>query len=613
MSTFQPYAVAAKAWWEEESGDIASRILFATMRTWDQTTGIQQGNIRNMRLYSNKELGSLNIANYITNVGSGSDASSQNQTNAANRVSLNVIKSCVDTLCAKIAKNKIKVQFLTSGGTLEQQTRGRQLTKFMFGHQQETNAMELYKLAFRDALIFGTGFVKTIREGGKIRKERVFPDEVMTDPADGYYGNPRTLYQRRFVAKATLAEMFPEHAETIGAAQQVDMFRGDAVEPMLLVVEAWRLPCEEKGRRVLAIDGCALIDEEYKHDYFPFAVMRYSEPLLGFFGGSLPEEIAGIQLEINRVCRHIQECQRLISYPRIFVEMSSKVNPGHFVNGIGTFVPYSGTAPQVSTPQAVGAEVYNWLETLIRRAYEMSGISMLSANSQKPTGLDSGKALMVYNDIESERFVLLGQAFEKFIVDDCLRSCMLFRDGDVVSSAAKMEGLEKLRWGDIKLPNDQYLMQTFPVSSLPNTPAAKLQMVTDLKNEGYIQPEEAAELLDYPDLDSNAMVRLSPLKLIRKALENALLDGEYTPPEPFLPLPIALKTAQAYFCWAQLNKFPEERLALVQQYIEDCIAIQMAAAPMPVAPVGPGQQILEQQLGAPVTAQQPLTPAIMPT
>ncbi len=363
----------------------------------------------------------------------------------------------------------------------------------------------------------------------------------------------------------------------------------------------------------MAIDGCALVDEEYKLDQFPFAVMRYAEPLLGFFGGSLPEEIAGIQLEINRVCRHIQECQRLISYPRIFVEMSSKVNPGHFVNGIGTFVPYSGTAPQVSTPQAVGVEVYNWLETLIRRAYEMTGISMLSSTSQKPAGLDSGKALMVYNDIESERFVLIGQAFEKFIVDDCLRSCMLFRDGDVVSTASKMDGLEKLKWADIKVPDDQYVMQTFPVSSLPNTPAAKLQMVTDLKNEGYIQPEEAAELLDYPDLDSNAAVRLSPIKLIRKALENALLEGDYTPPEPFLPLPIALKTAQAYFCWAQLNNFPEKRLALVQQYIEDCIAIQMANAPMPVAPVGPGQQILEQQLGAPVASQQPLTPAIMPS
>ena len=601
-----------KAWWELEHDD-AAKVLFATMRQWDQTSGIQQANIRNMRLYSNRELGALNIANYITNAGTSPDSLAYSPGGQQNRVSFNVVKSCVDTLQAKIAKNKIKVQFLTAGGTLEQQTRGRKLTKFMFGHQQETQAFDLYKMAFRDATIFGTGFVKTIRENGKIHKERVFPDEIMVDPADGYYGNPRCMYQRRFVAKAALVERFPDRKNDIESIQSIELFRGDAVEPMLLVVEAWRQPRGGEGRHILAIDGVMLFDEPWKHDMFPFAVIKFCEPALGFFGTSLPEEIAGIQLEINRVSRHIQECQRLISVPRIFYEMTSKFNPGHFVNGIGTFIPYSGQAPTVNTPQAVGVEVYNWLDTLIRRAYEITGISQLSASSHKPSGLDSGKALMVYNDIESERFMVLGQAYEKFIVDDCERSAMLFRDGDVISSTDKSQGLDKLRWGDIKLPHDDYVMQTFPVSSLPNTPAAKLQMVTDLKNEGYIQPEEAAELLDYPDIDANAQVRLSPLRLIKKSLETALLEGKYIAPEPFMPLPIALKTAQSYFCWAQLNGFPDKRLALVQQYIEDCIAIQMAAVPNVPAPVGPGQQIMEQQLAAPVPSQQPLAPAIMPS
>jgi len=341
--------------------------------------------------------------------------------------------------------------------------------------------------------------------------------------------------------------------------------------------------------------------------------MRFCEPALGFFGTSVPEEIAGIQLEINRVCRHIQECQRLISLPRIFYEMTSKFNPGHFVNGIGTFIPYSGQPPKVDTPQAVGVEVYNWLETLIRRAYEMVGISQLSAASHKPSGLDSGKALMVYNDIESERFMLLGQSYEQFILDDCEASTLLFKDGDAIQVSDRHTGIETITWGDIKLPHDEMTMQCFPVSALPNSPAAKLQMVTDLKNEGYIAPEEASELLDYPDVDANAATRLAPMKLIRKGIETALLEGKYIAPEPFLPLPLALKTAQQYFCWGQLNDFPEKRLALVQQYIEDCIAIQMANVPQLAQPVGPAELLMQQQMAAPVTEQAPLTPAIQPT
>jgi hypothetical protein len=293
--------------------------------------------------------------------------------------------------------------------------------------------------------------------------------------------------------------------------------------------------------------------------------------------------------------------------------MTSKFNPGHFVNGIGTFIPYSGQAPKVDTPQAVGVEVYNWLETLIRRAYEMVGISQLSAASHKPSGLDSGKALMVYNDIESERFMLLGQTYEQFILDDCEASTLLFKDGDAIQVSDRHTGIETITWGDIKLPHDEMTMQCFPVSALPNSPAAKLQMVTDLKNEGYIAPEEASELLDYPDVDANAATRLAPMKLIRKAIETALLEGKYIAPEPFLPLPLALKTAQQYFCWGQLNDFPEKRLALVQQYIEDCIAIQMANVPQLAQPVGPAELLMQQQMAAPVTEQAPLTPAIQPT
>jgi hypothetical protein len=368
-------SITNKSWFEIEDSDSASQVLFATMRQWDQTSGIQQQNIRSMRLYSNRELGQLNIANYITSAGTSPDSASITG-GMQNKVSINVVKSCVDTLCSKISKNKVKVNFLTSGGTLEQQTNAKQLNKFITGHQQETNAFELYKLAFRDACIFGTGFLKTYRceITNKIKKERIFPDEIMLDPADSYYGSPRTWYQRRFVSKNFLKEKFPERERDIEAIKSIEMFKGDALEPQLLVCEAWRLGTGAAGRRLLCIDGVSLVDEEYKQESFPFAVIKFTEPLLGVFGNGVPEELSGIQMEINRLTRHIQECQRLIALPRIFYEMGSKFNPGHFVNGIGTFIPYTGTMPRVDVPQAVGQEVYNWLWMLVQKAYEIVGI-----------------------------------------------------------------------------------------------------------------------------------------------------------------------------------------------------------------------------------------------
>jgi hypothetical protein len=43
--------------------------------------------------------------------------------------------------------------------------------------------------------------------------------------------------------------------------------------------------------------------------------------------------------------------------------------------------------------QAMHPEVYNHLDRLYQRAYEISGISELSATGKKPAGLESGAAL----------------------------------------------------------------------------------------------------------------------------------------------------------------------------------------------------------------------------
>ena len=92
----------------------------------------------------------------------------------------------------------------------------------------------------------------------------------------------------------------------------------------------------------------------------------------------------------------------------------------------------------------------------------------------------------------------------------------------------------------------------------------------------------------------------------------ALLEGKYIPPEPFLPLDLALITAQRYFCWAQLREFPLDRLELIQQYIEDTIQLQLQSMPQMPLTTAPGQQAMTQALEAP-TAVQGLAPGITPT
>ena len=97
------------------------------------------------------------------------------------RITFNVVQSAIDTVTSKIAKNKPKPYFLTSGGNWAQQRKAKKLNKFVEGifYEQET-----YKHAtriFKDACIFGDGVIHVYRKDDKICYERVMARELFTD------------------------------------------------------------------------------------------------------------------------------------------------------------------------------------------------------------------------------------------------------------------------------------------------------------------------------------------------------------------------------------------------------------------------------------------------
>ncbi|NJL22075.1 MAG: hypothetical protein HC895_16685, partial [Leptolyngbyaceae cyanobacterium SM1_3_5] len=90
------------------------------------------------------------------------------------KITLNVIQSCCDTVTQKIAKNKPKPTFLTSGGDWTMQKRAKLLDKYVVG---QFYALNLYKKglkAFHGSTIFGTGAVKFYKADGKVCAENVF-------------------------------------------------------------------------------------------------------------------------------------------------------------------------------------------------------------------------------------------------------------------------------------------------------------------------------------------------------------------------------------------------------------------------------------------------------
>ncbi len=182
----------------------------------------------------------------------------------------------------------------------------------------------------------------------------------------------------------------------------------------------------------------------------------------------------------------------LLSVPMVFLQAGSKVAPSHIRNQPGTIIHYNGQPPTVYTPQAVHPEVFNHLDRLYQRAYEISGISELSATGKKPAGLESGAALRIYHDIETERFILIGRRYESAFMSAAEHYFDLAEDivegqGFVPSvQTTYRREMTKVDFEKIRMARDEFILEPYPVSILPSLPAGKLQTIQELINiEGH--------------------------------------------------------------------------------------------------------------------------------
>lgn len=581
-------------WYKEKN---PHQQVFNYINYLDQNQSYRQlENLRYMRLYGNAEFVGTMMQNFFK---------AEQAYNTQHRVTLNVVGSMIDTAASKITKNKPRPYFLTDGGDWSLKRKGEKLTKFIDGAFYGCDFYNKAAMAFKDSAIFGTGCLKIFSQNGELKAERVFIDEIMVDDTECIYGEPLQMHQRKWVHKEVLKATFPDSAGAIEAATSpltpntnfVTMsVKGD----LILVIESWKLSAggKSKGKHTICIQNQTLFEEEWTKDYFPFVFWRWNKKPIGFWGQGISEQLTGLQLEINKILRTIQVSMHLVSVPKIFVEASSKIVSAHLNNKIGGIIKYAGTAPTEGKLGSIPVELFSHLDRLYNRAYEIVGISQLTAQSEKPAGINSGKALRTLNDVQSERFTMVLKDYESQFITAAKIMIDLIKDiagenGDFTAKAPGKKFLETINWNDVQLEDDQYMLQIFPTSALSQEPAARFQEVQELLQAGFIAKEDGLKLLDYPDLKSYYNMANAGVEDIERQIELMVEKGEYQTPEPYQNLQYGItKMQQAYLMYRQ-DGAPEEMLDLFRRWIEDAkelmdkaqqeLSAQQAAAAQPQA------------------------------
>lgn len=568
-------------WWLSSDNDTKDDV-FAVVKHLEKDQGYRSfDNLRHARLYGDSHLRGLGIYSY-----SKMDASAP----TSHSVTLNIVQSMIDTVVSKITKNKPRPNFLTDGGKWNIQQKAKKLTKFVDGIFASSDFYQKSALAFLDSCIFGTGAIKIFEANGNIKAERVFIDEIIVSDVESYYGKPRQLHQVKHVHKDVLKEMFPKKAALIDQAndsetQYANITTYQNKDDMVRVIESWHLPSgvdAKDGAHTIVIENVTLLKEKYTKLFFPFVFFRWNLRPVGFFGFGIAEQLQGLQLEINKILRTIQVSMHLVSIPKLLVEASSKIVSAHLNNKIGGIIKYAGTPPQYSPLGGIPGELFNHLSFLYEKAYEVIGISQLSAQSVKPAGLESGKALREFNDIESERFLAVATRYETAFVDAGKIIVDLARDiyKDNKDFSVKTKGrdfIETIKWEEVDLEDDQFMMDVFPASALSKDPAGRLQDIQDLMAAGFLDKEQSLKLLDFPDLQSTMDLMNADSQNLDKIVERMIDKGEYFPPEPYQNLENAVRKIQQAYLMYRMQGIPEDRLDLLRRYMEDAQGLLLKA------------------------------------
>lgn len=601
-------------WWKAEGDEQLAKELCGTaayLKTNQTYRGRQIA--ASIRLYAG-----LSVYSYA---GSNVSKMDRSRTLPDDRPTFNLIRACVDTLHSRLSQSEPQPKFLGESLTYTEMHLAQQLSQFTLGEFYQTKAYEKAAKILKDGLTIGCGALKVFEENKKVCVDRKLVANIYVDDNDSINGDPQQLlelelvdrekfyYQRgRTKKEKEIIEKTPNSYPDNSADS------GRTASDQIMVVEGWRLPqgdpdSEEyvPGRHTQGTVEGVTGDEEWRKPKFPFVFFNYSDPWLGYFGQGIGTQLFGTQLSLQRILYTISRAITLVGVPRVFIDQGSKVVKAHNNNEIGVIVTYSGTKPSYEVAPCNAPELYAERDKLIQYGFQETGVSAMQATSQKPEGLDSGAAIRSYDDIATDRFAAISKKYDNVFIE------LAYQVVDVAQDIAKREGKYQTVYPnkdgtkEIDLPamkflKDPLVIKCFSESSLPKTPAGRIQTATEWLQGGAINIKEWRRLTRVPqDLEQNERLDCAAENRIFQILDDIVQKGKYTSPDAFMDLTLAMDLTTKYINLYLAAKLEEKKADYLRTFFVQAQTLQQA--PMLAAQ----QQMAAQQSAQ--AAQQPIPQA----
>jgi hypothetical protein len=195
----------------------------------------------------------------------------------------------------------------------------------------------------------------------------------------------------------------------------------------------------------------------------------------------------------------------------------------------------------------------------------------MTALGEKPPGLNSGKAIQTYADVTSTRFKPNYAEFQDWhwrVSQQTLHwAAEIANEHPDFEVRAPGKMMEAVKWAEVHLRVDEYVLQLYPTNKLADEPAARLSQVQDMLNAGMVTPEDGRRLLDMPDIEGLNSYEQASYDNTMEAGRRIIEEGDYFGPVPQMGLKEAIKRMQQIYLKARFDNVHEDRLNMLDRWI----------------------------------------------
>lgn len=430
--------------------------------------------------------------------------------------SINVIKSCVDSVVSDISTAKPRPFINTVKGSYKTVKIAQQLQIFFDYIFSEESVYLKNCDALRDACVFDSGYIYI--DETTLSVINVRPWNVYTDP------NERDKKQVYIVFPNSSIDALPEYVEK----------ELNKSEKGLLHINYGLYYNIKLGVKALTINGEVRKIWDFNSKKVPVLRIMYTEPIASDHCLSIADMLVGLQKEINILSRTIALAAKKNPAQTVLLQNASNIAVGELNNEIGNIIQYnaessSGSSPvTVVTPSFISDQYDAIRSRDIELAYNLVGKSQIAASGKKEAGIDSGIAIATLADLQSERFQILLNNFINLFTEEAKLMTELGMGNETLITPSRYE--LKLTWNDVREDYLKMRIEFSSIDALSKDPSERLKQLQGLAQSGVIPASQIPALLEIPDINRGFSAANNGYNCAMSIIDACIYDDKYDVP-----------------------------------------------------------------------------------